>query len=44
MIEKRVVLIDGTQLAELMIRHNLGVTVKETYYIKDIDTDYFSEN
>jgi restriction system protein len=44
MIEKRVVLIDGTQLAELMIRHNLGVTVKETYYIKDIDTDYFAEN
>lgn len=44
MIEKRVVLIDGTQLAELMIRHNLGVTVKETYYIKDIDTDYFSDN
>lgn len=44
MIEKRVVLIDGVQLAELMIRHNLGVTVKETYQVKTIDSDYFAED
>lgn len=43
MIEKRVVLIDGVQLAELMIRHNLGVTVKETYQVKSLDSDYFAE-
>jgi hypothetical protein len=43
MIEKSVVFIEGSQLAELMIRHNLGVAVKN-YYIKDIDTDYFSDN
>lgn len=43
MIEKRVVLIDGVQLAELMIRHNLGVTVKETYQVKSLDSDYFTE-
>jgi len=44
MIEKRVVLIDGKQLADLMIKHNLGVSIKETYQIKAIDSDYFSED
>jgi restriction system protein len=44
LIEKKVVLIDGKQLADLMIRHNLGVTVKETYQVKAIDTDYFLED
>jgi restriction system protein len=42
-IEIKVALIDGNQLADLMIDHNLGVTPKETYTIKDIDTDYFQE-
>lgn len=44
MIEKRVVLIDGAHLAELMIRHGLGVTVKETLQIKTVDTDYFTDD
>src|SRR5690606_21616629 len=43
MIENRVVLIDGMQLAELMIRYNLGVSVKESYQIKSIDSDYFED-
>lgn len=43
MIEKRVVLIDGMQLAELMIRYNLGVSAKESYLIKSIDSDYFED-
>ncbi len=44
LIEKRIVLIDGPQLAELMIEHNLGVTPKEVYEVKQIDSDYFSED
>lgn len=44
MIEKKVVLIDGKQLADLMIKHNLGVSVKETYQVKTIDTDYFLDD
>ncbi|WP_049721913.1 restriction endonuclease [Gilvimarinus polysaccharolyticus] len=44
LIEKKIVLIDGQQLAELMIKHNLGVTVKETYQIKTIDSDFFSDD
>lgn len=34
-------LIDGQQLAELMIEHNIGVSSVETYIIKKVDADYF---
>jgi restriction system protein len=44
MIEKKVILIDGQQLTELMIRHGLGVSVKETYNVCAVDIDYFSED
>lgn len=43
-IDKKVVLIDGQQLAHLMIKHNLGVSIKNTYQVKAIDTDYFIED
>lgn len=43
-IDNRVILIDGIELAKLMIEYGLGVTTKKTYYIKQIDTDYFIEN
>jgi len=42
-IGKSVILINGEQLAGLMIRYNLGVTVKDTYQVKSLDTDYFAE-
>ena len=38
---QRIVLVDGKVLAHLMIDYNVGVTVKETYTIKAIDTDFF---
>ncbi|MFT4278549.1 MAG: restriction endonuclease [Rhodopseudomonas sp.] len=40
-LSKRIVLIDGIQLAKLMIRHNVGCRVEETLEIKKIDEDYF---
>lgn len=43
-LDMKIVLIDGQQLAELMIEHNLGVTRKEVYEVKQIDSDYFSED
>lgn len=43
LIEKSIVLIDGEELARLMIKNNLGVSVKQTYEIKQIDSDYFNE-
>lgn len=41
-ISRRVVLIDGSRLAELMIRHNIGVKVRESFHLKRIDSTYFS--
>lgn len=41
-VSRRVVLIDGKRLAELMIRFNIGVTVVESYQIKRIDAGYFT--
>ncbi len=38
-----IVLIDGERLANLMIEHNLGVTIKESFQIKAVDSDYFSD-
>ena len=40
---KKIVLIDGQQLADYMIEFNVGVSIKKTYIIKRIDTDYFEE-
>jgi len=42
-IEKRIVLIDGEQLAQLMIDHGVGVAEVVTYVVKRIDNDYFSD-
>jgi restriction system protein len=37
------VLIDGKQLAALMIRHNVGVRTAETLHVKKLDEDFFAE-
>ena len=41
--ETKIVLIDGEQLAQLMIDHNLGCTAQQVYELKKIDSDYFGE-
>jgi restriction system protein len=38
---KRIVLIDGEQLAALMIRYDVGVRIEETFHIKKVDEDFF---
>jgi restriction system protein len=40
-ISKRIVLIDGAELARLMTQHNVGVRTRTTYEVKKIDEDYF---
>jgi restriction system protein len=40
-IEKKIVLIDGKRLAQLMIEHNVGVIVTKTYTLKKVDQDFF---
>ena len=41
---KKIILINGSQLARYMIDHNVGVSTVETYEIKRVDSDYFAEN
>jgi len=41
--ETKIVLIDGQQLAQLMIDYNLGCTPQQTYEVKKLDSDYFDE-
>ncbi len=40
---KKVVLIDGPRLAELMMEYNVGVIVTKVYEIKDVSNDFFDE-
>lgn len=42
-ISKKVVLIDGQRLSELMVRHNIGTVPTETIQFKKIDLNYFSK-
>jgi restriction system protein len=42
-VDQKVVLVDGQQLAQLMIEHNVGVSVHKTYEVKKVDSDYFPE-
>ncbi len=43
-IDTKVVLIDGKQLAGLMIDFDVGVAPAATYVVKRIDSDYFEES
>jgi restriction system protein len=38
----RLILVDGDELARLMIEHGVGVTVRQTYELKRVDEDYFA--
>lgn len=41
-LDIKVVLIDGVELARLMVENNLGVSVKQVYEVKQLDSDYFA--
>lgn len=41
-VSKRVVLIDGQELARLMVQHGVGVRIRARYEISEIDEEYFS--
>ncbi|TYZ22957.1 restriction endonuclease [Selenomonas ruminis] len=41
--QRHIILIDGMRLAKLMIEHNFGVTTKQVFEIKALDTDLFNE-
>ena len=43
-LDIKVVLIDGIELARLMVENNLGCSVKQVYEVKQFDSDYFNED
>lgn len=43
-IGSKIVLIDGNQLCQLMIDHDVGVSTVSLYPVKKIDADYFEES
>jgi restriction system protein len=42
-VAMRLRLIDGKELTKLMVRYNVGVQVRETFDLKQIDEDAFEE-
>jgi restriction system protein len=43
-IGSKIVLIDGEQLTNLMIEHDVGVSTVTVYPVKKVDSDYFEES
>lgn len=41
---QHIVLVDGNTLTRLMIEYNIGTSPVQTYTIKQLDTDFFSED
>lgn len=42
--ETKIIMLDGNQLANLMIEYNLGVSIQQSYEIKKLDSDYFGDD
>ena len=42
-IDNKVILIDGENLTQLMIEHEVGVTAANIYKLHRIDSDFFAE-
>ncbi len=40
-LPQKIVLVDGKQLASLMIEHDVGVSATKSYTLKRLDQDYF---
>ena len=43
LVSKKIVLIDGRRLSELMVRHNIGVSPSSTFQFKNVDISYFGK-
>jgi restriction system protein len=41
-VHQKVILIDGSRLAQLMIEHDIGVSTTSTISLKRVDSDYFA--
>jgi len=43
-IDSKIILLDGGELTQLMIDHDIGVSTFTVYNLKRIDSNYFSED
>ena len=43
-VGKKVVVIDGQKVADLMLEHNVGVTRTKIYEHKEVSNDFFDED
>jgi restriction system protein len=43
-IESKIILIDGKQLASLMIEYGVGVSKEAVYELKKLDSDFFTDS
>ena len=41
---KKIILVDGEEMARLMLKYNVGVRIKDTYQIKELDWSFFAED
>lgn len=41
--DRRIVLVDGKRLSELMVKHGIGVSTKQTFVVQRMDEDFFLE-
>lgn len=41
---QHIVLVDGDKLTKLMIEYDIGVSVSQTYSVKKLDSDFFSDD
>jgi len=41
--DKRIILVDGQRMAELMLKHNIGASTKQSIVIQRLDEDFFLE-
>lgn len=42
-VSMRLILIDGIELTRLMVKYNVGVSVRETFELKQVDEEFFEE-
>nr|WP_239163791.1 restriction endonuclease [Burkholderia pseudomallei] len=40
-ITSKIILVDGEELVQLMVDHNVGVSTVSTFHVKKVDSDYF---
>jgi restriction system protein len=41
--DRRIILVDGQRMSELMLKHGIGVSTKQTFLIQRMDEDFFLE-